>query len=73
MSSDVERPERPLLPPALWSLVTVIALSRLLLVAAPAPRVIVGSSMAVALLAMNWFEARGRSGACGRARGTVAR
>ncbi len=61
MSSDVERPERPLLPPALWSLVTVIALSRLLLVVSPSPRAIVGSSMAVALLAVATALVLGRA------------
>lgn len=61
MSRGVERPERPLLPPALWSLVTVIALSRALLAAAPAPGVVAGASAASAALAGALSLALGRT------------
>ena len=56
MSRDVERPDRPLLPPSLWALVVVIGTSRALLALGPEPgvaaRVSLGVLIALGLIAL---------------------
>lgn len=63
MSREPERPERPVLPPALWALVAVLGASRVLLRASPEPQVLLVCSPALAAVAALLAVALSRTGA----------